>query len=83
MRMALGREFEWLWGAFAVSSFGTSLAFGAFPLIAIVVLVGLGVAGVIGAAIFIKHKVHDKMAEIKARTGVDIPGMVDGARTSR
>jgi hypothetical protein len=51
-------------------------------LIAIVVLAGLGVAGVIGAAIFIKHKVHDKMAEIKARTGVDIPGVVDGARTS-
>jgi MFS family permease len=38
MRLALGREFEWLWGAFAVSTFGTCLAFGAFPLIAIRVL---------------------------------------------
>src|SRR3954447_14890906 len=38
MRRSPGRQFEWLWGAFAVSSFGTSLAFGAFPLIAILVL---------------------------------------------
>ncbi|HEY0717163.1 MAG TPA: MFS transporter [Streptosporangiaceae bacterium] len=35
---SLGRRFEWLWAAYAVSSFGTSFAFGAFPLIAIVVL---------------------------------------------
>jgi MFS family permease len=34
----LGREFEWLWAAFAVSTFGTFLAFDAFPLIAILVL---------------------------------------------
>jgi hypothetical protein len=35
---SLGRRFECLWAAQAVSSFGTSFAFGAFPLIAIVVL---------------------------------------------
>jgi len=51
MRMALGREFEWLWGAFAVSSFGTSLAFGAFPLIAIRVLhAGTGEVAALAAA---------------------------------
>jgi MFS family permease len=38
MRRALGREFRWLWAAFAVSTFGTWLAFNAFPLIAIRVL---------------------------------------------
>ncbi|GHE26250.1 MFS transporter [Kitasatospora indigofera] len=33
-----GRQFEWLWAAFAVSTFGTWLAFDAFTLIAILVL---------------------------------------------
>jgi MFS family permease len=37
-RRRLGRPFEWLWRAYAVSSFGTALAFGAFPIIAILVL---------------------------------------------
>ena len=37
-RQSLGRPFAWLWGAYAVSAFGTSLAFDAFPLIAILVL---------------------------------------------
>ncbi|MFG2209452.1 MFS transporter [Streptomyces sp. NPDC048638] len=37
-RRALGRRFGWLWAAFAVSSYGTGLGFGAFPLIAILVL---------------------------------------------
>jgi MFS family permease len=35
---SLGRQFGWLWAAFAVSTFGTCLAFDAFPLIAIIVL---------------------------------------------
>ncbi|ANB09927.1 MFS transporter [Streptomyces ambofaciens] len=35
---SLGRRFGWLWGAYAVSTFGTRLAFDAFPLIAVVVL---------------------------------------------
>jgi MFS family permease len=35
---SLGRQFGWLWAAFAVSTFGTCLAFDAFPLIAILVL---------------------------------------------
>jgi MFS family permease len=35
---SLGREFGWLWAAFAVSTAGTWLAFDAFPLIAILVL---------------------------------------------
>ncbi|MFE9643297.1 MFS transporter [Streptomyces sp. NPDC006365] len=34
----LGRQFGWLWAAYAVSTFGTRLAFDAFPLIAITVL---------------------------------------------
>lgn len=34
----LGRQFGWLWAAFAVSTFGTWLAFDAFPLIAILAL---------------------------------------------
>src|SRR3954469_16801231 len=35
---SLGRQFEWLWAAYAVSTLGTWLAFDAFPLIAILVL---------------------------------------------
>ncbi|MFF0592219.1 MFS transporter [Streptomyces antibioticus] len=38
VRGALGRGFGWLWAAYAMSSFGTWLAFSAFPLIAVVVL---------------------------------------------
>ncbi|MFC5823054.1 MFS transporter [Nonomuraea insulae] len=34
----MGRRFRWLWTAYAVSSYGTSLGFGAFPLIAVLVL---------------------------------------------
>src|SRR5262245_58177519 len=36
--MRLGREFGWLWAAFAIGTLGTWLAFDAFPLIAILVL---------------------------------------------
>ena len=35
---SLGRQFGWLWAAFAVSTFGTWIAFDALPLIAILVL---------------------------------------------
>lgn len=35
---SLGRQFGWFWAAYTVSTFGTSLGFGAFPLIAILVL---------------------------------------------
>jgi MFS family permease len=38
VRRSLGRQFGWLWAAYAVSSYGTGLGFGAFPLIAILVL---------------------------------------------
>jgi MFS family permease len=34
----LGRQFGWLWAAYAVSTFGTCIAFEAYPLIAIIVL---------------------------------------------
>jgi MFS family permease len=34
----LGRNFDWLWSAYAVSTYGTWIAFGAFPLIAVRVL---------------------------------------------
>lgn len=37
-RRALGRRFGWLWAAYAVSSYGTGLGFGAFPFLAILVL---------------------------------------------
>ncbi|MER5643688.1 MFS transporter [Streptosporangium sp. NPDC002524] len=37
-RRALGRRFGWLYAAYVVSSYGTSLGFGAFPLIAVLVL---------------------------------------------
>ncbi|AEW99614.1 MFS transporter [Streptantibioticus cattleyicolor] len=37
-RRALGREFGWLWAAYAVSAYGTGFGFGAFPLIAVLVL---------------------------------------------
>ncbi|WP_329613711.1 MFS transporter [Streptomyces brevispora] len=37
-RRSLGRRFGWLWAAYAVSSYGTGLGFGAFPLIAVLVL---------------------------------------------
>ncbi|WP_189872984.1 MFS transporter [Streptomyces bluensis] len=37
-RRSLGRRFGWLWAAYAVSTFGTRLAFDAFPLIAVLVL---------------------------------------------
>ncbi len=34
----MGRSFGWLWAAYAVSAYGTGLGFGAFPLIAVLVL---------------------------------------------
>ena len=37
-RRSLGRQFGWLWAAYAVSAYGSGLGFGAFPLIAILVL---------------------------------------------
>jgi MFS family permease len=37
-RRSLGRQFGWLWAAYAVSAYGTGIGFGAFPLIAIRVL---------------------------------------------
>jgi MFS family permease len=37
-RRSLGRPFGWLWAAYAVSSYGSGLGFGALPLIAVLVL---------------------------------------------
>jgi MFS family permease len=37
-RRALGRRFGWLWAAYAVSAYGTGLRFGAFSVIAVLVL---------------------------------------------
>ena len=37
-RRPLGRDFGWLWAAYAVSAYGSGIGFGAFPLIAIRVL---------------------------------------------
>ncbi|EFC82947.1 MFS transporter [Parafrankia sp. EUN1f] len=38
MRARLGAGFGWLWSAYAVSTYGTWIAFGAFPLLAVRVL---------------------------------------------
>ncbi|MEU8136376.1 MFS transporter [Streptodolium elevatio] len=38
VKQSLGREFGWLWASYATGTFGTWLAFGAFPLIAIMIL---------------------------------------------
>src|ERR1700751_1136979 len=37
-RRSLGRQFGWLWAAYAISAYGSGIGFGAFPLIAIRVL---------------------------------------------
>ncbi|WP_328425291.1 MFS transporter [Micromonospora sp. NBC_00389] len=37
-RRSLGRQFGWLWAAYAASAYGSALGFGAFPLIAVLVL---------------------------------------------
>ncbi|MEE1769414.1 MFS transporter [Streptomyces sp. JV185] len=37
-RTRLGRQFGWLWAAYAVSAYGSGLGFGALPLIAVLVL---------------------------------------------
>lgn len=37
-RPSLGRQFGWLWAAYAASAYGSGLALGAFPLIAVLVL---------------------------------------------
>ena len=37
-RRSLGRQFGWLWVAYAVSAYGSGLGFGAFPLLAVLVL---------------------------------------------
>jgi MFS transporter len=37
-RRPLGRQFRWLWAAYAVSAYGSMFGFGAFPLVAILVL---------------------------------------------
>src|SRR6201991_2169478 len=34
----MGRQFRWLWAAYAVSAYGSGFGFGAFPLIAVLVL---------------------------------------------
>jgi MFS family permease len=35
---SLGRQFGWLWAAYAVSAYGSGFGFGAFPIIAVLVL---------------------------------------------
>lgn len=37
-RRSLGREFGWLWAAYAASAYGSGLALGAFPLVAVLAL---------------------------------------------
>ncbi|SDZ16396.1 Predicted arabinose efflux permease, MFS family [Amycolatopsis xylanica] len=50
-RRSLGRKFGWLWAAYAVSSYGSGLGFGAFSVLAIMVLhVGPAAVSVLSAA---------------------------------
>jgi MFS family permease len=51
VRRSLGRQFGWLWAAYAVSAYGSGFGFGAFPLIAILVLhAGTAEVSVLAAA---------------------------------
>jgi hypothetical protein len=57
-RRSLGRQFGWLWAAYAVSSYGSGFGFGAFGVIAILVLhagaaevSGLAAAGLAAGAV--------------------------------
>ncbi|HEY6478696.1 MAG TPA: MFS transporter [Streptosporangiaceae bacterium] len=51
VRQSLGRQFGWLWAAYAVSAYGSGFGFGAFPLIAILVLhAGTAEVSVLAAA---------------------------------
>ncbi|WP_431033345.1 MFS transporter [Streptomyces sp. P6-2-1] len=51
MRDRLGRSFGWLWGAYAVSAYGTGFGFGAFPVLAVLVLdAGPGRVALLAAA---------------------------------
>jgi MFS transporter len=50
-RRSLGRQFGWLWAAYAVSAYGSGFGFGAMPLIAILVLhAGPGAVAALPAA---------------------------------
>ncbi len=50
-RRSLGRQFGWLWAAYATSVYGSGIGFGAFPLIAILVLhAGPAAVSVLAAA---------------------------------
>src|SRR5256884_1615450 len=50
-RRSLGRQFGWLWGAYAVSAYGSGFGFGAFALVAIRVLhAGPGEVAALSAA---------------------------------
>lgn len=55
MKRPLGRQFGWLWGAYAVSAYGSGLGFGAFPLVAVLVLhaspVQVSVLSAVGPAV--------------------------------
>jgi hypothetical protein len=51
VRNRLGRSFGWLWGAYAVSAYGTGFGFGAFPVLAVLVLdAGAGRVALLAAA---------------------------------
>jgi MFS family permease len=54
-RRSLGRQFGWLWAAYAVSAYGSGIGFGAFPLIAVRVLhsgpVGVSALSAAGLAV--------------------------------
>lgn len=43
----------------------------------------IGIASVVGLYYYAKNKVHEKMVELKERTGVDLPAAIDGASRPR
>lgn len=43
-------------------------------LISLMAVVFLGTAGAIGLVLYVKSRIHDKLAEVKDRTGVDVSG---------
>lgn len=51
-------------------------------LVALFLFCAFGAAAVVGLFYYAKHKVHEKMAELKATTGVDLPAAIESAANS-
>lgn len=51
-------------------------------LVAVFLFCAVGIAGVVGLYYYAKHKVQEKVAELKATTGVDLPAAIHTAANS-